>query len=865
MSTVRIQVRRGTASEWTAANPILAAGEMGVETNTNLFKFGNGTATWTALAYANNSDVAIGEISQDAINTALTMGAGLTKTYNDGANTITITVDTDVVSTKTFATSEATTKASAAQAAAIAAAATDATTKASAAQAAAIAAAATDATTKSAAARDAAEDYTDAAVNTVSNSLSGYLETGDRGTAGGVASLDSNTKILQSELPLNSLTTDISTTGDIFANDIVVSGNLAVNGTMTTINTENFEVQDTLLLMAKGNQSGMLDLGFVVGHNTGVFNHTGFVRDASEDKWKLFKGVTAQPTTTVNFTQGSLDAIAVGRLESTESVLNNPTLTGTVVLPSSSIIGENIAVNAVASSKITDGAITEAKVAANAITEGKIAANSVTNAKIANGAITSDKIAANSIAQSHLGDDSVGTNEISGLAVTTAKIATSAVTADKIATDAVTTEKIATSAVTADEIAGLAVTSAKIAVDAVTTEKIATSAVTTDEIAVLAVTSAKIADGAVLAAKIADLAVNGTKIADGAVDTAKIVDGAITSAKITNETIVNADISPTAAIAQSKIDGLGESLTALAPIASPTFTGTVVLPNTTSIGNLSATELGYLDGITSSVQTQIGTAATALSNHESDTTNIHGIADTSVLATATTVATAKSEAIAAAATDATTKANAAQAAAEATAAAALSGAISTEVSGRNSAIATAKSEAIADATAQVNAVIAAAPAALNTLDELAAALGDDANFAGTITSSVALKAPIASPTFTGTVTVAAAGIAFSDGTQTRAGVPSITEFTGLAAGDVLPLNSQDKFVALTGAQQVTLPATGYSMGQSIDFWQQTGTGASFASTNGVVGTPGLKFRTTNSVVTALKISSGWLVFGDLSA
>ena len=846
MSTVRIQVRRGTASEWTTANPVLAAGEMGVETNTNLFKFGNGTATWTALAYANNSDVAIGEISQDAINTALSMGAGLTKTYNDGANTITITVDTDVISTKAFATSEATTKASAAQSAAITAAATDATTKAAAAQA-------------------AAEDYTDAAVNTVSNSLSGYLETGDRGTAGGVASLDSNTKILQSELPLNSLTTDISTTGDIFANDIVVSGNLAVNGTMTTINTENFEVEDTLLLMAKGNQSGMLDLGFVVGHNTGVFNHTGLVRDASEDKWKLFKGVTAEPTTTVNFSQGSLDAIAVGRLESTESVLNNPTLTGTVTLPSSSIIGENLAVNSVASTKITDGAITEAKVAANAITEGKIAANSVTNAKIANEAITSDKIAPNSIAQSHLGDDSVGTNEIGGLAVTTGKLAVSAVTADKIAADAVTTEKIATSAVTADEIASLAVTSAKIAADAVTTEKIATSAVTADEIANLAVTSAKIADEAVLTAKIADLAISGTKIADGAVDTAKIVDGAITSAKITNETIVNADISPTAAIAQSKIDGLGASLTALAPIASPTFTGTVVLPDTTSIGNLSATELGYLDGITSSVQTQITAAGTALASHESDTTNIHGIADTSVLATATTVATAKSEAISAAAADATTKANAAQAAAEATAAAALSGAISTEVSSRNSAIATAKSEAIADATAQVNAVIAAAPAALNTLDELAAALGDDANFAGTITSSVALKAPIASPTFTGTVTVAAAGIVFSDGTQTRAGVPSITTIGGAAQG-TLPAGQQDKFLGVIDNAIITLPSEGYVTGQSIDFYQESGTGASFASVGGTVrGTPGLKFRTTNSVVTAMKMPSGWMVFGDLSA
>ena len=43
---------------------------------------------------------------------------------------------------------------------------------------------------------------------------------------------------------------------------------------------------------------------------------------------------------------------------------------------------------------------------------------------------------------------------------------------------------------------------------------------------------------------------------------------------------------------------------ALAPIASPTFTGTVVLPSATSIGNVSATEIGYVDGVTSSIQTQ---------------------------------------------------------------------------------------------------------------------------------------------------------------------------------------------------------------------------------------------------------------------
>jgi hypothetical protein len=100
----------------------------------------------------------------------------------------------------------------------------------------------------------------------------------------------------------------------------------------------------------------------------------------------------------------------------------------------------------------------------------------------------------------------------------------------------------------------------------------------------------------------------------------------------------------------------------------------------------------------------------------------------------------------------------------------------------------------------------------------------------------------------------------------KAGVPSITTFaTAISSSATLASGEQDKFVPLTGAVQITLPATGYSTGQSIDFYQASGTGASFASTNSVVGTPGLKFRTTNSVVTAMKTSSGWLVFGDLSA
>jgi len=42
-----------------------------------------------------------------------------------------------------------------------------------------------------------------------------------------------------------------------------------------------------------------------------------------------------------------------------------------------------------------------------------------------------------------------------------------------------------------------------------------------------------------------------------------------------------------------------------AALASPTFTGTVTLPSTTSIGTVSSTEIGYLDGVTSAIQTQM--------------------------------------------------------------------------------------------------------------------------------------------------------------------------------------------------------------------------------------------------------------------
>lgn len=49
---IQIQLRRGTASQWTSANTLLAQGELGLETDTNKFKVGDGSTAWNSLAYA---------------------------------------------------------------------------------------------------------------------------------------------------------------------------------------------------------------------------------------------------------------------------------------------------------------------------------------------------------------------------------------------------------------------------------------------------------------------------------------------------------------------------------------------------------------------------------------------------------------------------------------------------------------------------------------------------------------------------------------------------------------------------------------------------------------------------------------------
>jgi hypothetical protein len=67
--TTRIQIRRDFAAAWTASNPVLSSGEIGLEIDTLRLKFGDGASVWTALPYgtintASSNNLAVFETSE---------------------------------------------------------------------------------------------------------------------------------------------------------------------------------------------------------------------------------------------------------------------------------------------------------------------------------------------------------------------------------------------------------------------------------------------------------------------------------------------------------------------------------------------------------------------------------------------------------------------------------------------------------------------------------------------------------------------------------------------------------------------------------------------------------------------------------
>lgn len=188
--------------------------------------------------------------------------------------------------------------------------------------------------------------------------------------------------------------------------------------------------------------------------------------------------------------------------------------------------------------------------------------------------------------------------------------------------------------------------------------------------------------------------------------------------------------------------------------------------------------------------------------------------------------------------------------------------------------------------AEVAALVGSAGATLDTLGEIATALGNDANLSTTLTASIALKAPLASPTFTGTVTLPSGTVTSAmilDGTIDNADISTTaaidqgkiadTTINAQAASYTLVLTDKNKLVEVgnASANTLTIPpnsSVAFPVGSTLTILQ-TGAGqCTLTAGSGVTvnGTPGLKLRTTWSSATLIKRATDtWVALGDMVA
>ena len=83
--------------------------------------------------------------------------------------------------------------------------------------------------------------------------------------------------------------------------NVTISGNLTVNGTMTTASSQQVELGDVNIMMAKSNSANSVDIGFFGKYVASGTKYKGIFSDQdNSDTWTFFKGTGTEPTSTVD-------------------------------------------------------------------------------------------------------------------------------------------------------------------------------------------------------------------------------------------------------------------------------------------------------------------------------------------------------------------------------------------------------------------------------------------------------------------------------------------------------------------------------------------------------------------------------------
>lgn len=371
----RMQQRRGTAAQWTSADPILEAGEIGFESDTSKFKMGDGVNQWSDLDYfinesaistdidgaisdeekgANNGVATLDSTGQvplsqlgnlidgapSALNTLNEIAAALNDDEDFANATIGHLADVDVL-LDTHANSLISLTTSISTLSNTVSALDDVveghgntlTTLGSTVSGlqSDLSNAQSDLSTHESLTANvhgiantadlATTSYVnDAKANAIANA-SAYADSlaGNYEASGAVSSHNSDTSNVHGIADTSLL---VTTAGGTISGSLTITGDLTVTGNTVTVGTQDLVVTDPMIYMGEDNTSDALDLGIVASHTVAnTYSHTGVVRDASDGKWKFFNGVTDEPTTTINFSQGTLDDVAMKDLTAASATI----------------------------------------------------------------------------------------------------------------------------------------------------------------------------------------------------------------------------------------------------------------------------------------------------------------------------------------------------------------------------------------------------------------------------------------------------------------------------------------------------------------------------------------------------------------
>ncbi len=829
-----MQQRRGTAAQWTTANPVLNAGEIGYESDTNKFKIGDGDNHWDDLNYFLDA-IALGgsiddyipltqraaangvatldgsgkvpanqipnmdELSQDAINTALVGGSGITKTYDDNGNTITLDVDITSGDGLRIVDNKLTIDPTVVQ-------------------------------KVIAEVSDTEIAYLNGVTSGVQGQLDGKLSLTAGGTMSSSFSMGSNRLTA-----LGAPTADSDAATKLYVDNVTAGINFheavhaASTANLATIYANGTSGVGATLTADTNRAFGTLDGESVaIGQRVLVKNQT----DAKQNgiytlttvgsgsiPWVLTRATDSDNNPTGEMKSGDFTFVQNGTVNASFGYVNSSTANPIVIGTSDITYTEFNAAKTI----VTGNGLQEA-------TPGVISIDtSITQTRVAN----------------------VTDTEIGYLDGVTSSIQTQL--------DAKSTDSKAETL----------------------TNKTLTSPVINTPTGI-------------------------TKTDVGL-------------ANVDNTSDANKPVSTATQTALDAKLASSNAATTYAPIASPTFTGTVVLPSDTSVGTVSSTELGYVDGVTSSIQTQLnGKQATVANVSDVEIGYLDGVTsaiqtqlDDKSTASKTETLTNKTLTspvintptgitktdVGLANVDNTTDANKPVSTATQTALDLKANLAGPTFTGTLSA---------ADLTVSGNLTVNGTTTNLNStnlvIEDKNIVLGDATTPTDTTADGggITLKGAT-DKTFnwvdatdswtssehinlasgkdlkvngTAVISSTAGGFIFTDGTQTKEGVPSRTPIIAKTDSYTLSaLSERDSLieVAKASATTITIPlnsTVAFPVGTSLDILQTSTGQVTIAGTAGVTvnATPGLKLRTQWSSATLFKRAENtWVVYGDLTA